>query len=128
MLGTVDERVEMMRIVAERALAHSTGCSCDFQKTMDAFQPRRRRRVRTALALGREVWRYRMGPAGSMQHCESMVGELDRDHALEDSGGEVNTVWRGIAATEGLNDKNRTKADTELHADNCQTMQSAGYR
>jgi hypothetical protein len=119
----------VIRIVAEMVLAHSTGCSCDFQRTMDVFQSRRRRRrILTALALGREVWRYRMGPAGSMQHCASMVVELDRDHALEESGGEVNKGWCGIAVTAGLNDKDRTKADTELHADNCQTMQSAGYR
>jgi hypothetical protein len=40
----------------------------------------------------------------------------------------VNKVLCEIAAKEGLNDKSRTKSDSELHADNCQTMQSAGYR
>jgi hypothetical protein len=35
---------------------------------------------------------------------------------------------RGIAAKKGLDDKRHTKADTELHADNCQTLPSAGYK
>jgi hypothetical protein len=53
---------------------------------------------------------------------------LDRDHALEDLGAGVNKVLRGIAAKKGLDDKGRTKADTALHADNCQTPPSAGYK
>jgi hypothetical protein len=57
-----------------------------------------------------------------------MLVALDRDHALEVLGVGANKALRGIAAKEDLDDKGCTKADTELHADNCQTMPSAGYK
>jgi hypothetical protein len=84
MLGIVDETVETIRAVAQMALAHSTGCSCHFQRTTDAFHPRRMRRTLTALALAHAVGRYCRCLTGGIPWRESIVVELDRDHALED--------------------------------------------
>jgi hypothetical protein len=128
MLVTVDERVEMIMTVEEMARGYSIGYSCDFQRTKGAFQPRHMRKALAALVLRYDVWHYYMCPTASIPRCESTVVELHRDRVLEGEEEEENKVLSGIVAKEGLNDKSHMKADTELRAGNCRTMQSAGYR
>jgi hypothetical protein len=128
MPGSVDERVETVTMVEGIAPAYSIGCSCDFQRTRDAFRPRRMRKTLAALALRYEVLHYCVCQAGSIPYCESSAVELRRDHVPEGSEESENMVLCGIAAKEDLDDMSHTAAGIELRADSSRTMQSAGCR